>query len=221
VAAVESFLEAEIQGRLAESFNFLSRADRAAHGSVAGWEAAHADLLPPVVSFSVRSGSKVKGSSEVLTEVSFIPSLDEVSGLVPGTALVTWRVVPEGGGWRISLAETVVEARYPPESAAGEAVRRWITQRVSCTPASEYEGGLLGYPGLADSLCGMTGPVQLGRVGPLEDQVDAAQFIGAFGPEFDLWGRSVEVDSPTPMRVVLAPVGDDWVVIGILPGVAG
>ena len=87
-----------------------------------------------------------------------------------------------------------------------------------CASAEEYEGGLLGNPGLAESLCG-TGPVEVGQPGPLEDQIDAAQFIGAFGPEFDQWGRAVTVESPTPMRVVLAPVGDQWVVIGVLrPG---
>ncbi len=221
VAAVEGFLTAEQQGEIAESFNFLSRTDRQAHGSAAGWEAAHADLIPPIESFSVRSGMKVDGSSEVITDVTFTASLDEVSGLIPGEALVTWRLVPEAGGWRISLSETTVEPSYPPEPAAREAARRWVMDRTECASAVEYEGGLLGNPGLADSLCGAVGPAEVGQPGPLEDQVDAAQFIGAFGPEFDRWGRSVAVDSPTPMRVVLAPVGDQWVVIGVLPEEAG
>ncbi len=84
--------------------------------------------------------------------------------------------------------------------------------------AEEYEGGLLGNPGLADSLCGAVGPVEVGRPGPLEDQIDAAQFVGAFGPEFDQWGRAVTVESPVPLQVVLAPVGVEWIVIGVLPG---
>ncbi len=116
VAAIEGFLAAEQEGTLTESFTFLSREDRQTLGSVAGWEAAHADLLPPVETFSIRSGGKTGGSSQVVTDVAFTPSLDEVSGLVPGDAIVTWHLVRESGGWRIALFETVVEPRYAPES---------------------------------------------------------------------------------------------------------
>jgi hypothetical protein len=115
------------------------------------------------------------------------------------------------------LAETAVEPRLADESGASEAARTWLAQRIDCAPAEEYEGGLLGNPGLAESLCGESGPVEVGQPGPLDDKFDAAQFVGAFGPEFDLWGWAVTVESPTPLRVVLAPVGDEWVVIGVLP----
>jgi hypothetical protein len=89
VAAVEGFLHAEQQGALVESFHFLSKADRDEHGSAAGWEAAHADLLPPVEGFSIQSGEKLGNKTEVVTEVALTPSLDEISGLVPGRAIVT------------------------------------------------------------------------------------------------------------------------------------
>ncbi|HEX2369885.1 MAG TPA: hypothetical protein VHM94_11705 [Acidimicrobiia bacterium] len=217
VAAVEGFLVAEQQGELIDSFHFLSKADRDEHSSAAGWEAAHADLLPPIEWFSIQSGKKLGNETEVVTEVAFTPSLGEVSGLVPGRAVVTWRLVHESDGWRISLAETTVEPRFADESGASEAARTWLAQRVGCAPAEEYEGGLLGNPGLAESLCGESGPVEVGQPGPLDDQIDAAQFVAAFGPEFDQWGRAVTVESPAPLRVVLAPVGDQWVVIGVLP----
>ena len=168
--------------------------------------------------FSIRSGEKNGGSSQVVTDVAFTPSLDEVSGLVPGDAIVTWHLVREAGGWRIALFETVVEPRYAPEVAATESARRWVIDRTACIMAEEYEGGLLGNPGLADSLCGAVGPVEVGKPGPLEDQIDTAQFVGAFGPEFDQWGRAVDSRVPVPLQVVLAPVGVDWIVIGVLPG---
>jgi hypothetical protein len=115
------------------------------------------------------------------------------------------------------LTETIVEPRFADESGALAAARTWLAQRIGCAPAEEYEGGLLGNPGLAESLCGESGPVEVGQPGPLDDQIDATQFIGAFGPEFEQWGRAVTVESPTSLRVVLAPVGDAWVVIGVLP----
>jgi hypothetical protein len=121
-AAVAGFLVAEQQGELVDSFHFLSRADRDEHGSAAGWEAAHADLLPPIEGFSIQSGKKVGNKTEVVTEVAFTPSLDEVSGLFPGRAIVTWRLVHESDGWRISLAEITVAPRFAGE--LGVAVSR-------------------------------------------------------------------------------------------------
>ena len=218
VAAIEGFLAAEQEGTLTESFTFLSREDRQTLGSVAGWEAAHADLLPPVETFSIRSGEKTGGSSQVVTDVAFTPSLDEVSGLVPGDAIVTWHLVRESGGWRIALFETVVEPRYAPEIAATESARRWVIDRTACIMAEEYEGGLLGNPGLADSLCGAAGPVEVGTAGtargpdrrcPVRRGVRSG--VRSMGPRGDS-------RVPVPLQVVLAPVGVDWIVIGVLPG---
>jgi hypothetical protein len=81
-----------------------------------------------------------------VTEVAFTPSLDEVSGLVPGRAVVTWRLVHESDGWRISLAGTTVGPRFADESGAPEAARIWLAQRIDCANAEEYEGGLLATP---------------------------------------------------------------------------
>jgi hypothetical protein len=218
MAAVEGFLEAEGRGAIVESYQYLSDTDREFFDSAAGWEAAHADIFPPVAGFTIESSSTGDDGTAVSTLVEFEPGLDEVIGLTPMEAVVTWGLVKEGKAWRISLGDTAIEPRYPPDAGATEAVRRWVEARRASQPDGEYEGGLLGNPGLAESLCNVGGDVSLGSPGPLEDQVDAAQFIAAFGPEFDLWGRVVPVTSPAQLRVVVAPVGDQWVVIGVLPG---
>ncbi len=206
VAAVEGFLVAEQQGELVDSFHFLSTADREEHGSAAGWEAAHADLLPPIEGFSIQSGKKLGNKTEVVTEVAFTPrsTRSRVSSPDEPSSPGGWSTSQMGGASH--LAETTVEPRFADESGASEAARTWLVQRIGCAPAEEYEGGLLGNPGLAESLCGESGPVEVGQPGPLDDQIDAAQFVGAFGPEFDQWGRAVTVESPTPLRVVLAPL---------------
>ena len=51
---------------------------------------------------------------------------------------------------------------------------------------------------------------------PLE-AIDAAPFLAAFGPEASTWARVVTVTEPVPLRAVVAPIGQEWLVIGVLP----
>lgn len=49
------------------------------------------------------------------------------------------------------------------------------------------------------------------------DALDAAPFLAAFGPEATSWARVVAVTDPVPLRAVVAPIGQEWLVIGVLP----
>ncbi|MGH8935485.1 MAG: hypothetical protein ACRDXD_04325 [Acidimicrobiia bacterium] len=215
-ATVEGFLEAEAAGDLVASFGFLSADDRNVFGSPAAWVASHADLLPPVTGFQVEDVVDQEGEAEVVTLVGFRPSLDEVIGLVPARARVTWVVSAEGGGWGLRLEESVMEALYPPPWQAREDVRSWAEARLACRPALEYGAGLIGTPALADGLCGAEGPVEVGGPSPPDDPAAAAPFLAAFGPQFGEWAQVLPLVEPVPMRVVVAPLGDDWIVIGVL-----
>jgi hypothetical protein len=218
VAAVEGFLGAEVAGDYEAAFGFLSSADRAAFGSAAGWVAAHAMVLPPITGFGHLSGGQVPGGAEVRAELTLAPGLDQVTGLTPGEADSVWRATEEEGGWRVSFSESVIRPRYLDDEAAPAAVREWAEERQACRKGAEPRGVLLGQPSLADRLCGSRGAVEVGMALPLDDATEAAAFLAAYGPEVGEWARVVPLQAPVGLRAVVAPVGDRWLVIGVLSG---
>ncbi|HEV2766482.1 MAG TPA: hypothetical protein VGV63_02090 [Acidimicrobiales bacterium] len=220
VAAVEGFLDAEIDDDLATSFRFLSAEDRAEIGSPAGWVAVHADILAPVTGYEVQDpGDPAAGESEaeVVALVTFEPGLDEVRGLVAERATVTWATTTDDtGSWGIDLGATTVEPLYPSEEGASAAVARWAQAHQACGPAPTWGGTVQGSPALAQSLCGAEGAVEVGPPLPLTG-VDAGPFLAAFGPGAGQWARVVAVTAPVEVRAVVAPIGQQWLVIGVLP----
>jgi hypothetical protein len=218
--AVDAFLRAEEAGRFDESFLLLSTADRAAYRSAAYWAQAHT-TLPPIVEHRVTSGEVARSDDvvEVPASLALEPAIDEIAGLVPGQADATWTAVRESGLWRVSLADSVLTARWPDESEAPADVRSWATGAQECdgrTSDVERPGGLIGSASLADDLCGTDGRVRLGPVAPL-DPIDAASYTAAFGEDIVDVARVVPVLSPVELRAVVAPLGDKWLVVGALP----
>jgi hypothetical protein len=64
-------------------------------------------------------------------------------------------------------------------------------------------------------LCGTEGDVVIGQ--PLQlDELDAEPFRNLFGADVTTWARVVPVSDPVPMRAVVAPVGNQWLVMGVL-----
>jgi hypothetical protein len=213
--AVETWLQAEIAGDLETSFSLLSDADRAVYASVAGYEANHADL-PVITGFRVDEATDGDGRAEVRTVTDFEPTLDEVVGLVPAQAEATWVAVYEGSAWYVALAESTLMRVPLPEEDANDAVQDWVSARVACDLGADFEGGLVGSSALAQELCGADDDIELGDVGPL-DPLDGAAFVSAFGEDASEWARVIPVNEPVEMQAVVAPVGDTWVVIGVLP----
>lgn len=218
-AAVEGFLGAEIDGDLAASFGFLSAEARSGFGSPAGWVAAHPDILPPVTGYEVREADEPSGEvdrAQVVTEVRFVPGLDEVRGLVTERATVTWATVTDDGSWSIDLASTTVEPIYLSDESASAAVVTWAEAHQACEPAPTWGGSLRGSPALAERLCGQEGQVEVQPPSPLTS-VDSGPFLAAFGPRVGDWARVVAVTAPVELRAVVAPIGQEWLVIGVLP----
>lgn len=217
-AAVRGFLDAEVAKDFETSFGFLSAADRAAHGSPAGWVAAHADAIPPVLGYELEPVTPGLGEASAVAMVRFEPGLDQVVGLTPGRARVTWDVRQDADGtWGVSLGEsTTFEPLYPSADEAGPAARRWADARRACdTPENEY-ATLVGTRGLAEALCGASGDVSTGEPAPLGD-IEAARFATAFGPETAVAARVVRLRGAVELGAVLAPIGDVWTVIGVVP----
>lgn len=216
-AAVEGFLSAEIAGDLTASFGYLSEMARRGFGSPEAWTAAHADLLPPVTGYEIEQVAPpgADGEAEVVALVEFEPGLDEVVGLVPERSRVTWATAGQDGSWGVDLAATTLEPQYLSDESAPAAVEAWAEAHQECRPAPSWDGNLLGSPALAERLCGAPGAVEVGDAGPLSS-VDSAPFFAAFGPEAAQWARVVPVTAPVPLRAVVAPIGQEWLVIGVL-----
>lgn len=216
-AAVEAFLDAEIAGDLDRSYRLLAAAQRASHGSAAAWIAAHADLLP-VTGYELGGVAAGEGVAEVAAELTLDSSIDEVVGLVPARASVVWVVVAEDGGWLVDHEASRFIGRYPDDTLVLEAAEAWLRDRSSCRRAQEYDAGLVGASGAAaDSLCGATPRPRLARAVGRLDASDGAAFVSAFGPSALDWARTVELVGSPELRIVLAPVEDEWLVIGAVP----
>ncbi|HVM00086.1 MAG TPA: hypothetical protein VM324_12405 [Egibacteraceae bacterium] len=216
--AVEAFLEAERARDWETSFLLLSGADRARFRSPAGWVAAHPNALPPVTGYDVQGVAGDGDRAEVMAVTGFEPSLDPFAGLVPARTQATWVVTAEDGGWLVALGDSRFRPLHPAEDAATDTVRDWVAARQDCRSDAALEHhNLLGVPSLADGLCGAGGPVEVGDVERLR-AIDAGTLLAAYGESVTDWARTVPVTAPTNLRAVLAPIGQDWVVIAVLVG---
>lgn len=210
-AAVAGFLAAEAGRDHEGSYAFLSAADRVAWPTAAAWVAAHGDL-PPITGAEV---IEVRPDA-VVTATSLDARLDPVIGLVPARATGTWATVAEGGAVRVHFSASTLQPAYPSDEGVGEAVATWAEARVGCRTEAQADFPLLGSPGLADQLCGATGALDLGAPGTLVDGDRTLTLLDAFGPEVFAWARAVDVRAPVAMTVVAAPVGEVWLVVGVL-----
>ena len=216
-AALTGFLDAEVAKEYETSFGFLSSADRITFGSPAGWVAGHADVVPPILSYEPGEVSEGDGVTTIVTRVTFEPGLDQVVGLTPGEARVAWEVLEaEDGSWGVALDTSAVEPIYPPAEGAGAAARTWVDARQACAEAPNEREGLVGAAPLADLLCGAEGELALGEVSAL-DEAAASTIATAFGPETAAASRAVRITGSVELAAVLAPIGDEWFVIGVLP----
>jgi hypothetical protein len=57
--------------------------------------------------------------------------------------------------------------------------------------------------------------VATGAVRTLDALADPSPVLNAFGPDAAAWARVVDVRRPAPLQVVVAPVDDKWLVVGV------
>jgi hypothetical protein len=215
-AAVEQFLAAEAASDHDASFALLADDVRLEYGTAEAWAADHPDALPPVTGFALDGETTGGGGrAEVPTVTTYRSSLDPVVGLVPARARTRWVAVEEDGGWAVDVAATTQETVLPPEGDAVKAVQAWAEEQQRCGAPEQYEGGLRGRSDLAAALCGAKGALRATEVGPLSE-IDAPPLQNSFGAEAVSWARTVALEGPVPLRAVVAPVDDRWLVIGML-----
>lgn len=213
--AVAQFLAAEQRGEFPASFAHLTPDNQDAVGRPAQWVAAHAQI-PVVTGWRLEDVRADRDTAEVDGTLALQPELDEVAGLVPGSAAATWRLERVGNEWFVDFDGSLLAPQYPPDATADDAVVAWLASRQACDSApEEYDGGLVGQPALAESLCEATGDPSVGDARPLETaEVDA--LLPPFGAEAEIWARAVDVTAPVPLRALVAPLGDTWIVVGVL-----
>ncbi|MGZ4799183.1 MAG: hypothetical protein ACXVJW_13015 [Acidimicrobiia bacterium] len=212
-AAIDAFLTAETDGAYDTSYGLLSAADRTRVGGRAAWTSSHANL-PPVTGYTIESVEESGPDATVVTATDLRASLDDVIGLVPAHATATWIAVQEDGGWRVAYSRSRLAPRYPAESLAVDAAREWVTARQSCRHAAEWTGGVLGPTFIGRRLCHASGPAVVGAPTELLDD-PAGDVTAAFGPDVYSWARLVPVTGPARLDLVVAPVGERWLVIGV------
>jgi hypothetical protein len=214
IDALKHFLDARVAGRDEDAWDVVSDRDHREFPEAGDWVDANG-VLPRVTSYTLGTPQVIGDRGQASGTVSYVATLDQIGGLVPAHADVTWVVVRERGNWRVALSESDTQPRYPPESAAAPAARSWVAAQQACTTASQWKGPFLGD---ADSrlLCHVRGDVRVGAVHELDDTQQAESFIAAFGGDVFSWARVVPVSAPAALDVVLAPIGDQWSVIGAI-----
>lgn len=219
-AAVERFLTAEVAGDFATSYAMLSRQDRVANVSASVWERRHA-TMPAVRRFRV---ARIDAAGSVSVAIDYEAVLDPVLGLVPAHAVAAFATRAEDGGHRVQFSETAITPLHLDPAGAALAAHRWVEAGRRCErPPNQWRGGLLGdgAAAVAPSLCGA--PVTIADASkPFVDRNGVEPFVAAFGPEVGTWARTVSVDAGRIYGdLVLAPVGDEWIVIGAISSSSG
>jgi hypothetical protein len=213
--AVSGFLTAEARGDFPGSYAFLATSEHAKFETPAFWVQAHGHF-PVVTGFRVEGSTPEGQGVRVTTLTGYQPNLDEILGLTTARARSGWLTAQEGGVWRVVFSARTNKPLYPGDAEATEVAQRWAAQRIACEPTDQLEAALKGAPFLAESLCHAKGELRLGNVAPLSQLDYVTPFISAYGPDVLTWARAVPITSPQQMQVVLAPVGADWKIMGVI-----
>lgn len=216
-AAVRGFLDAEAAQDLETSFGFLSAEERTIYGTPTGWISAHADVIPPVTGYRLGEVTEGPDGTTLAGTVTFSPSLDQVVGLVPAEAEVTWLVVlgPDDA-WGVSVENSAFEPLYPSDDGVAPAAQAWVAARRSCEQPENEFPGLLGPAPLVTSLCDAAGEVDVAEPEALDSATDT-EISTAFGDETAEAARLVRLTGGAELGIVLVPLGDEWTVIAVVP----
>jgi hypothetical protein len=213
--AVTELLAAEQRGDHERSYRLLTADSRRRVGSETKWARLRTEL-PAITGFTIGHGT---GGDEVVATVQHQPGLDPFVGLSPGEEHQTWKGTRRGSGWLVDAAPRIVPV-FPSEQAAPEVVRRWATAVQACNKSiarlAQGVDDIYGLSTGASQLCGSKGAVRVGSVQKLESGPTSADLVAQYTDDALQWARVVPVLAPTtPFKVIVAPIGHDWRVVGV------
>jgi hypothetical protein len=212
-AAVTALLTAEQAGDHATSYALLSAASRAEFTTQSDWERRRSQL-PAMTGFRVERAD----DTGVIALVEHQPGLDPFVGL-GADERQTWTGVETDLGW---LVDAEPERVYvlPPDDRVAPAARTWAEAVQRCDQAAadalQAVTELFGDTTKAAGLCGATGEVVTGAVGMLESGPASGDIVAQYTTDALLWTRLVRVDAPIAFGLVMAPIGEDWKVLGVI-----
>lgn len=220
-AALERFLDAEIDRRSDVSFALLDADTAREFGTVAAWQSQRANRLLPEA-FTVTSTTPTASGVDVLVAATRTPGVNPLNGLVPARSDEVWRVRNADGAWRVERGRPAeVRPMLPPAAAAVGVARTWLARSGACDAegmaALQLPGAPLGAPGLAAEPCDRVESFSAASASvPLAELSNSTVFVSAFGPGVGRWARAVVVDGEPRFTIVLAPLGDEWRVMGLV-----
>jgi hypothetical protein len=212
-AAVQTLLTAEQAGDHATSYALLSAASRAEFTSPADWERRRSQL-PAMTAFRVERAD----DSGVVALVEHQPGLDPFVGL-SATERQTWTGVQTDLGWLVH-GEPDREYVLPPDDRVAAGATTWLQAVQRCDEAAAENAQavteLFGDLTKADGLCGASGEVVTGAIGLLEAGPASSDIVAQYTTDALAWTRVVRVSAPVAMGIVMAPIGPDWKVLGVI-----
>lgn len=219
-SALQQYLDAEIAGNSAVALALVDRATRERVGVVAAWVADRPNRLRPAT-YRILGTKPVAAGVELAVDARRDPSINPLTGFVPARSKETWLAVEEDG-WRIATGRPIdMRPELPSDAAATEAASRWLAASAGCderaAAAIQLSPTLLGASGIGDELCDISGEVSASPATSLSRATDSTPFVSAFGGSVGDWGRAVSVTGAVRFTIVLAPLGDEWRVMGLVP----
>jgi hypothetical protein len=225
-AALEAFLRAEATGEPSASYALLTSDSRTRYPTLEAWVEARPNRVRPVA-FCLRSERSVATDAvELEVAATHRPSLDPFVGLVPARSSQRWLVHRERAGWRVPSAPQRFEYLLPGDQAAAQATSAWVERLASCDRRAaqtlQAARHLYGPADLPARPCRERGRWTAGAALTLDHAADAQTLLAAFGSDVLTWGRAVPVRGPrSHFYAALAPIGDDWRVMGVLSDAGG
>lgn len=218
--AVRDLLQAEQRGDSAASFLVLSRESRAEYKDVSDW-IKRRQQLPAVTGFRIdpdSEGEKGDRAGKVSAVVEHTPGLDPFRGLSAARETQVFTGRKEGDGWLVD-GDPVVDPLLPSDTSAVEGATAWVAAVQACD-RKKAEGlqvvrDIFGTAQGAEGLCGKQGPVTPGPVERLTPGIASTDIVAQYSTDALVWARVVRMTSPAGFGVVLAPLGERWLVLGI------
>ncbi len=219
LAAVTTFLDAQIASDQTTAYSTLSSQDQNTYQTAAMWRELRQGVLPDVVNYTAGEVSfSTATTATVAVQLGLRPALDETIGLVPASAKASIHAVFERDSWRVAMHRSEVAFVYLSDASLSDAAQTWVRARQACKVDQQWRSTMYGEGAEfhAKALCKRRGNIEVSTPQALSDRSDTEAFIAAFGPKVGLWARVVSVGAPAEFDLVLAPVDQQWLVVGVL-----